>query len=256
MALAQPPDGQPAAAAGPVHPDRLHRIGTARRIEPAARPEHRADEPSVPGDQPDEQPRRQLAPHLHRPRGTRSLVHTAPTCRRSSDRTTWPSSAASSTWLAVAAGGLARNTRRLPSGRDRRYPAAMCRSRRLTRLRTTAGPTARLTVKPIRGGSVTPSRTSRWPTSSGRPARLPDRIAASNSVRRRIRAPDGSTGRHRRQDSGAGQTLTRARPLRRRAPRMARPARVRMRSRKPCVFARRRLFGWNVRLLTGNSRCG
>ncbi len=47
------------------------------------------------------------------------------------------------------------------------------------------------------------------------------------------------------------QTLTRARPLRRRAARTARPARVRMRSRNPCVFARRRLFGWNVRLLTG-----
>jgi hypothetical protein len=31
---------------------------------------------------------------------------------------------------------------------------------------------------------------------------------------------------------------------------------VRMRSRKPCVFARRRLFGWNVRLLTGGSRQG
>src|SRR5579875_194983 len=31
----------------------------------------------------------------------------------------------------------------------------------------------------------------------------------------------------------------------------ARPARVRMRSRKPWTFARRRLFGWNVRLLTG-----
>ena len=31
---------------------------------------------------------------------------------------------------------------------------------------------------------------------------------------------------------------------------MARPARVRIRSRKPCVFARRRLFGWKVRLLT------
>ncbi len=41
-----------------------------------------------------------------------------------------------------------------------------------------------------------------------------------------------------------------ARPLRRRAARMARPARVRMRSRKPWVFARRRLFGWKVRLLT------
>jgi hypothetical protein len=34
---------------------------------------------------------------------------------------------------------------------------------------------------------------------------------------------------------------------------IARPARVRMRSRKPCVLDRRRLFGWNVRLLTRNS---
>jgi len=31
---------------------------------------------------------------------------------------------------------------------------------------------------------------------------------------------------------------------------MARPARVRMRSRKPWVLARRRLFGWKVRLVT------
>lgn len=34
-----------------------------------------------------------------------------------------------------------------------------------------------------------------------------------------------------------------ARPLPRRAERMARPARVRMRARKPCTFARRRLLG-------------
>ena len=47
------------------------------------------------------------------------------------------------------------------------------------------------------------------------------------------------------------QALSRARPLCLRAARTARPARVRMRSRKPCVLARRRLFGWNVRLLTG-----
>ena len=50
------------------------------------------------------------------------------------------------------------------------------------------------------------------------------------------------------------QALSFSRPLCRRAARTARPARVRMRSRKPCVFARRRLFGWNVRLLTGDSR--
>jgi hypothetical protein len=47
------------------------------------------------------------------------------------------------------------------------------------------------------------------------------------------------------------QALSLSRPLCLRAARMARPARVRMRSRKPCVLARRRLFGWNVRLLTG-----
>jgi hypothetical protein len=43
------------------------------------------------------------------------------------------------------------------------------------------------------------------------------------------------------------------RPLRRRAPKMARPARVRMRRRKPCTLARRRLLGWNVRLLISQS---
>jgi hypothetical protein len=38
------------------------------------------------------------------------------------------------------------------------------------------------------------------------------------------------------------------RPLRRRPATIARPARVRMRRRKPCTRARRRLFGWKVRL--------
>lgn len=40
------------------------------------------------------------------------------------------------------------------------------------------------------------------------------------------------------------QTVRRARPLARRDLRTARPARVLMRTRKPCVLARRRLFGW------------
>ena len=43
------------------------------------------------------------------------------------------------------------------------------------------------------------------------------------------------------------ETLRRLRPLRRRAARIARPARVRIRKRKPWVFARRRVFGWYVR---------
>ena len=49
------------------------------------------------------------------------------------------------------------------------------------------------------------------------------------------------------------QAESSSRPLRRRAARIARPARVRMRRRKPWVLARRRLFGWNVRLVTSLS---
>jgi hypothetical protein len=40
------------------------------------------------------------------------------------------------------------------------------------------------------------------------------------------------------------ETLRRLRPLRRRAARIDRPARVRIRRRNPWVFARRRVFGW------------
>ena len=40
------------------------------------------------------------------------------------------------------------------------------------------------------------------------------------------------------------------RPLLRRAEMMERPARVRIRERKPCLRLRRRLLGWKVRLLT------
>ena len=44
------------------------------------------------------------------------------------------------------------------------------------------------------------------------------------------------------------QAVSLARPLPRRADTMARPARVRIRRRNPWTRARRRLFGWNVRL--------
>lgn len=48
------------------------------------------------------------------------------------------------------------------------------------------------------------------------------------------------------------QAESRARPLRRRALRMARPDRVRMRARNPCLRARRRVFGWKVRFTRGS----
>jgi len=51
---------------------------------------------------------------------------------------------------------------------------------------------------------------------------------------------------HRR--AACAQAVSERRPLLRRAVTMARPARVRIRSRKPCTRARRRLLGWKVRL--------
>jgi hypothetical protein len=62
--------------------------------------------------------------------------------------------------------------------------------------------------------------------------------------RRRFAADDARAARSEPQADSS------ERPFWRRAARMARPARVRMRRRKPWVLARRRLFGWNVRLLT------
>jgi hypothetical protein len=60
----------------------------------------------------------------------------------------------------------------------------------------------------------------------------------------------GKPMRRRKHGSGSrasrveDQTARLLRPLRRLEDRMERPARVRMRSRKPCTLWRRRLFGW------------
>ena len=72
--------------------------------------------------------------------------------------------------------------------------------------------------------------------------------AATNCLPKRITVTHTMRGRQH-----VNQAEMLARPLRRRLARMLRPARVRMRRRKPCFLARRRLFGWYVRLLTGRS---
>ena len=55
-------------------------------------------------------------------------------------------------------------------------------------------------------------------------------------------------GKHRQKTRRCDQALKARRPLRRRPDTIARPARVRIRSRNPCTRARRRLLGWKVRL--------
>src|SRR6478609_7513950 len=61
-------------------------------------------------------------------------------------------------------------------------------------------------------------------------------------------------GQHGTEPASRAQTARLLRPLRRREDKIARPARVRMRSRNPCTLWRRRLFGWYVRLLTTSLR--
>ena len=132
-------------------------------------------------------------------------------------------------------------TTRDPSGRSAIRSRMRWRSCRLTRLRPLARLISRLgTTKPTRR-LLRSSSARTWTTTSGSPARVPCRIAAVKSA--------GSTMRCARGSTGVSQADSLARPLRRRAARMARPARVDMRRRKPCVLERRRLLGWKVRLV-------
>lgn len=110
----------------------------------------------------------------------------------------------------------------------------------------TALPTLLPTTKPTRlGRSSRPGiRLACTTTTRADALTLPRRRrTAEKSALERSRCCAGST-------AARGQADSSERPLRRRAARMARPARVLMRARKPWFLARRRLLGWKVRLLT------
>lgn len=141
-------------------------------------------------------------------------------------------------------------TRRSPGSRSSMTPRATPRSRRATWWRWTAFPTDFDTTRPILGaisGTPTSSTTAErreCTTKSGWTARTPRLTVSPKSVDRVIRYWAGSTAL----DPAANHAVRELRPLLRRADTMARPARVRIRSRKPCTRARRRLLGWKVRL--------
>ena len=153
---------------------------------------------------------------------------------------------AASCLSAVAAAGKALTTSCKFSGVVASCSATRCLNRRLTRFRTTAPPTALDTTKPTRGDSIEES--PEWVTWCActtnvlRPTLTPCRTQVRKSSEERSRARAGSTA--------SCQADSSARPLRRRAAKMERPARVRMRARKPCVRLRRRLLGWKVRFVT------
>lgn len=130
-----------------------------------------------------------------------------------------------------------------PSGRELSRSRTTWRSRRLTRCRTTELPTALLTMNPTFAWSPGPlTSPSTYITSLRVPVFRPRRTTMPKCSAATSRAAAGSMA------ATPDQADSRDRPLRLRAATMARPARVRIRVRNPWVRARRRLFGWKVRL--------
>lgn len=92
-------------------------------------------------------------------------------------------------------------------------------------------------------------RRGRVPDESARRHRaVPCESRASPSRQSQLSASCGCVREAPPKDLTSDQAESARRPLRRRPDTIARPARVRIRKRKPCTRARRRLFGWKVRL--------
>ncbi len=244
-----------------MHDQCLDRVRTTAGREPAARWQRRRNPPAVETQHAHQRPNEEIgrarrirlrARDCHgrspEPVAARRDAARGPINRRSAASRSAPRAAL----LAPAAAGNARTTTRAPAGTPGSRERIRCRSRRCTRCRTTEQPTGRPTTKPIFGstgdstsGGVSPVPTrARCTTTEPQAARRPRRTAVANSSRRVSRvAADSKVN-----DPRTRQADNSMRPLRRRAAMMARPARVRMRNRNPWVLARRRLFGWNVRL--------
>ena len=198
----------------------------ARRVEATHRPQQGADRPLVDPNEPHEQVLHTVTPGS----APGPSVRAAGRPLRPSSRSNAASrSRARTAWSAFAAGGNARTTTRLPAGSRANRSWTRWRSRRLTTLRTTAGPTALLTTKPARGGGAcstsacgssatvlrrvsgwygravprtcsgppgsVDSCLNRWTTKWGRPALRPRRTAIAKSSRRLSRLSAGSTER-------------------------------------------------------------
>ncbi len=120
-------------------------------------------------------------------------------------------STSSSAELDVAAGGRARRTTRVPSGRAGTNPRMTCRNFLETLCRTTDPPTDLLTMRPTRVEwaplSSKGSLLSVCTTTRVRPARAPARITAANSLCRVSRCAGASTtGRSSGGELGAALT--------------------------------------------------
>lgn len=242
----QPAQGEPAPAQHAVHGQRVDSVGAAARVEATRRWQRRRDPLPVQPQCTDQHPGHQLRRFRTRTSPRRGShpghVSSRPGSRPSNRPNAASRSRSSAALDAAADAGSARTTSSVSADRSASRSRIRWRSLRCTRWRTTDPPTAPLTTKPTRAPVCSAAR-ARCTTTVPRAALRPRRTAVAKSSRRVSRAVEGSTA-----EILGRQADSCERPLRRRAVRIARPARVRIRSRNPCVLARRRLFGWKVRL--------
>lgn len=179
-------------------------------------------------------------------------------CRSSRCRT--PANATSNSRLsrsesAPEAAGRARTTSRPPSGSWSIRWLTTARSLRLTRLRTTAFPTAFETTNPTTTAAGSTCSPARWRTSEPFPERTPLRTARSKSAGRRIRCAAGST----RAGSGGELGATLAAPTRKdcaaRTGAHPQPETMGLRA-APVVRLKRPLGHESLQLLRGNAPTG
>ena len=186
MAAQQAGAAPASAPPGAVRPDRLLGVRRAGRLEPAARPEQRRGAPAP------------AAAGTHEP---------APSRTRSIDGVTYlgprrRASAASSRQIAAVSGVGGRGPRHhdevQPGRRTRRVRRRThSRIQRLTRLRTTAPPTFRLTVMPTRPAARERERPADWPRPAAAPAVLDRQVLRAQAhacrPRKALASPLGGT---------------------------------------------------------------
>ena len=223
-ALRQAHHRQPPAADRSVLGEGLDGVLTARRREPTRRQPQRRHGVSIQLDHEDQSARH----HRRAPSSS---------CAFSSAVRSCCSSRAETAYLLL---GRARITTRSAASKSATTERATCRSRRATRCLCTELPTDLATTSPTLGPHRSESlHRQACTTMSGCTARIPWLTVAPNSVDRVIRYRAGSTAL----DPASNHADSARRPLRRRFDTIARPARVRIRSRNPCTRARRRLLG-------------
>jgi len=167
---------EPRATSGTVRLHCFERVRRARRVVPTHLPVQRADRESI------------RAQQRHQ-----DGLHQAPARRKAASRSVSRAAAGAS-----PAAGSARTTTRHPAGRRSMCDRIRWRSRRFTRLRTTADPTPRLTTNPTSGSPPRVTSGSTCTTRFIRPALEPRRTVIEKSSLLRMRwtavSTEGSSG--------------------------------------------------------------